>query len=132
MHGKGLFSFLFCFLALCSCDSNTTRMPSPIFTYNTSFYAEDSEAMTPYYNNHEDFIGHYMTARQDGDTLMVKTLFSVNGCGRAIGQVFTEADTLYLDRKETSGTLCASTRFDWYTFKIHNPSRKKYLLKSGR
>ena len=69
---------------------------------------------------------------ENKDTLIVTTLIEVNACGQTIGDIEFSGDTLFLKTRQITVDVCASTMFEKFTYRIHNPDKKKYEVLSER
>ena len=90
---------------------------------NTQYVMEDGEEASGYHEDYENFIKDYFQERQKGDTLIISTLIEVNACGETIGDIEYLGDTLYLKSRQIADEVCASTMFETFTYKIHNPDK---------
>ncbi len=125
--------------ALYSCSNSTdknqtekTKTHERLIDCKTKFVMEDGEEADGYHEDYENFIKDYFSEEQNGDTLIVTTLIEVNACGKTIGDIEFSGDTLFLKTKQIADEVCASTMFKKFTYRIHNPDKKKYDIQSER
>lgn len=98
----------------------------------TKYVMEDGEEADGYHEDYESFIKVYFSEEQNGDTLIITSLIEVNACGKTIGDIEFSGDTLFLKTRQIADEVCASTMFERFTYKIHNPDKKKYEIHSER
>lgn len=91
---------------------------------------EDGDQATAYYTDHENFIKPYLSESQLGDTLVLTTLKEINACGRTEGDIRFSGDTIFLETKLSSQETCASVVFHKFTYKVNNPTKQKYFIRS--
>lgn len=94
----------------------------------SKFVMEDGGNSDGFHNNYDNFIKDYFSKKQNGDTLIITTLFEVNACGQTIGDIEFYGDTLFLKTKHISDEVCTSIRFEKFIFRIHNPNNEKYKI----
>jgi len=141
---KRLTSYNFTLIAiltfvLSSCSNSTdkkltekSKTHERLIECKTKYVMEDGEEADGYHEEYENFIKDYFSEEQIADTLIVTTLIAVNTCGKTIGNIEFSGDTLFLKTRQTADELCASTMFEKFTYRIHNPDKKKYEIQSER
>lgn len=122
-----------------SCSNSTikdqtkkTKTNERLIDCKTKYVMEDGEEADGYHEDYENFIKEYFSEKQNGDTLIVTTLIEVNACGKTIGDIEFSGDTLFLKTRQIADEVCASTMFEKFTYRIHNPDKKKYEIQSER
>lgn len=131
--------FLTLSFGLFSCSNSTnkkeiykTKTHERLIDCKMKNVMEDGEKADGYHENYENFIKDYFSEYQNGDTLIVTTLIEVNACGKTIGDIEFSGDTLFLKTRQIADEVCASTMFEKFTYRIHNPDKKKYEIQSER
>lgn len=135
----GLTIFLTLSFGLFSCSNSTdkkqtdkTKTHERLIDCKTKYVMEDGEEADGYHEDYENFFKDYFLEEQNGDTLIVTTLIEVNACGKTIGDIEFSGDTLFLKTRQIADEVCASTMFEKFTYRIHNPDKKKYEIQSER
>ena len=133
----GLTIFLILSFGLFSCSNSTDKKQTEksktherLIDCKTKYVME--EEADGYHEDYENFIKDYFSEEQNGDTLIVTTLIEVNACGKTIGDIEFSGDTLFLKTRQIADEVCASTMFEKFTYRIHNPDKKKYKIQSER
>src|SRR5690554_3994194 len=135
----GLTIFLTLSFGLFSCSNSNdkeqtdkTKTHERLIDCKMKYVVEDGEEADGYHEDYENFIKDYFSEEQNGDTLIVTTLIEVNACGKTIGDIEFSGDTLLLKTRQIADEVCASTMFKKFTYRIHNPDKKKYDIQSER
>lgn len=139
MKTYGLTVFLTLSFGLFSCSNSTdkkqtdkTKTHERLIDCKTKYIMEDGKEADSYHEDYENFIKDYFSEEQNGDTLIVTTLIEVNTCGKTIGDIEFLGDKLFLKTRQITDEVCASTMFEKFTYRIHNPEKKKYEIQSER
>ena len=117
------------FFLSCS-QTRRFRTHESLISVEKVFVMEDGEHASGYYTDHENFIKPYFSEKQFGDTLVLTTLKKINACGKTIGDIRISKDTLFLESKMISDEACTSVTFTKFTYRIENPTKQKYIIKS--
>lgn len=118
-------------LLVISCSRNKVPKQNPVLlNWTSEFVMDDGEQANGYYHNHENFIKPYFSAVYKTDTLTTTTLREVNCCGKTVGEIKMAGDTIYLFTRHTSDVACTCVEFRKYTYVIHNPENKEFMIKS--
>lgn len=120
-------------LLVASCTSDRTyNQDDRLLDWTSEFVMEDGEQADGYYQDHDNFIKSYFTTHYKVDTLIVTTLIEINSCAEIIADVKISNDTLYLLTKDIGDVACASVIFNKFTYIIHNPNNKRFIIKSEK
>jgi hypothetical protein len=122
-----------CILYACSNPKNkNTKTHERLIGCQTKYIMDDGQDTDGYHKNHENFIKDYFSEKQIRDNLIVTTLIEVNACGETIGDIEFSGDTLFLKTRQIADEECTSIAYNSFTYKIHNPSKKKYIILTQR
>lgn len=62
------------------------------------------------------------------DTIVVRALKRTNDCTNVVADIRISNDSIYLLAIEFGEITCASSSFDIYTYKILNPTKKRFTI----
>ncbi len=118
-------------LLIVSCkDEKTVKQDDRLVYWKSDFIMEDGEQVDGFFKDHENFIKPYFSTKYKNDTLTVTTLMRINCCGNTIADIRTSNDTLYLLTRQISNEACACVDYYKFTYIIHNPGNREFIIQS--
>jgi hypothetical protein len=84
-----------------------------------------------YFQNHKTFIEPYFKVSYLEDTIVVTTLLEINCCGTMEGDIEISNDSIFLLAKNTSEYACTCLEYHKFSYTIHNPENRKYVIISA-
>jgi hypothetical protein len=125
--------------ALYSCSNLTdkkitdkTKTHQRLIDCKSKYVMECGEELDGDLQDYEKLKKEYFSVEQNGDTLIVTTLNEVNSCGKTIGFIEFSGDSLFLKTRQIADDVCTSTMFEKFTYRILNPDKIKYKIRSER
>lgn len=101
-----------------------------LISCSSKFVMEDSEEADGYYDDHKNFLKPYFSTKYKSDTIEITSLMLINACGKTIGDIKFNSDSLFLFTKHVSDEACTSQSFTSFSYVIYNPENIKYVVNS--